>query len=416
MDTNRILLEKRLLLVGSYPPAFGGVSSFIRELEIGLASRVRQFYVLHFDVSTSIVSTGPQLIIHKLPNRPNSCLFSALSLGPLRLLHVLVLFLSNSHKDVRLYSSSLLQALIIAMIAKKNKSNVVTIFTTRAGAVIPYLSRLIPGTPIYYCVFADPYKNPVFYKKHNSWYRDAMLRSRRVFSSSKYCAGVTKFFDSSIKPEVIYVGVDTSRFHPSTPQLKSRQKLNLPMDKQVILSVARMEAEMGVPDILKIAEKVLSVLTNAIFVIAGARGSATPMVEDAAQASGGRIFCRINVPFDDLPLYYSASSIVIAPTIGVHACMGVSVKEAMAAGKPVVVSDSGGLPEAVQNNHNGIIVQLNGNGTINCEKFSEVILDLLQDTGKQYVMGSNSRLKAVTMFSADSSTSSYAKLIIGSNC
>lgn len=409
------LSEKRLLLVGSYPPPFGGVSSFIKELEKGMADKVGQFYVLHFDNAATQVTTAPHTIIHRLPNRPNHYLINISSLGLFKLSHVFLLFLINAFKGIRLYGGALVQAMIIAAIAKKNKSNAITIFTTRAGSVIPYLHRLLPHTPIYYCVFADPFKNPYFYKKHIKWYREAMLRSRRVFSSSHYCAGVTKIFDSAIDPEVIYIGVDTNRFNPTIPQRESKQKLNLPIDKQIILTVARMEAEMGVPDILAIAEKVLSMTDNAIFVIAGAEGSSTPLVEAAAKNSGSRIVCRVNVPGDDLPHYYAASSFVIAPTVGVHACMGVSVKEAMAAGRPVIVSDSGGLPEAVQDQYNGIIVPLTDHGGVDIERFAGSIVLLINDGNTRDAMGFHSRLRAERIFSADSTLAGFMKLIATGN-
>jgi starch synthase len=238
-----------------------------------------------------------------------------------------------------------------------------------------------------------------------------MLRSRNVFSSSQYCAAVTKIFDVSIKPKVIYVGVDMDRFHPDTLGSESRKKLDLPSEAQIILTVARMETEMGVPAILKIAERVLLGSPTAIFVIAGAKGAATPLVEDAAKMNGGRLFCRVDVPSDDLPHYYAASTIVIAPTVGVHACMGVSVKEAMAAGKPVVVSNSGGLPEAVEHRITGIIVQLMDTGEIDTTKFADSIVALMQDTETGNAMGQKGRLRAEKIFSANATTDSFIKLI-----
>lgn len=404
------LSEERLLLVGSYPPPFGGISSFIIELEKGLATNVSQFYVLHF-ADTSCVDYKQNITVHKLQNRPNRLLINVLSLGVGKLFEVFILLVINVFKDIRLYSSAILQALYISMIAKKENSTSITIFSTAAGAVIPYLSRLIPNIPIYYCVFADPYKNPKFYRKHKMWYRDAMLGSRQVFSSSYYCASVTKFFDISINPKVIYVGIDIDRFHPKIPEFESRQKLNLPIDKQIVLSVSRMELEMGVLDTLKIAEQVLINSTDIIFVIAGAYGSVTPLVEAAAQASGGRIICRVNLPGDDLPLYYAASTIVIAPTVGVHACMGVSVKEAMSSGRPVIVSNSGGLPEAVVHQSNGIIVPLLKNGDLDIFQFSNSILTLIYDSQKLTSMGKQSRLRAEAIFSSTASITAFSNLL-----
>lgn len=405
------LSDKRLLLVGSYPPPFGGVSSFITELEKGLAEHVNQFYVLSFHSDTSMISKSPNTVIHKLPNRPNAYLFRSLATNPLKLLFLTYKYLSNVYKDPHLYTGSLLNALITAAVAKKNRSNSITVFTTRAGATIPFIKCLLPNVPIYYCVFADPYKNPDFYEKHRRWYREAMLKAKKVFSSSHYCAAVTKLFDTSIQAGVIYVGVDTKRFHPSTPQTESRRQLGLPEDRELILSVARMEPEMGVPDILAIAERVLSANNKACFVMAGAKGAVTPQVEEAAAKSGGRIICRVDVTANDLPKYYAASTIVMAPTVGVHACMGVSVKEAMAAGKPVVVSDSGGLPEAVKHEYNGLIIPLSATGGVDTEAFSRALLALLAEPPRREAMGEHSRVRGLELFAADTSVKNYMAMI-----
>jgi glycosyltransferase involved in cell wall biosynthesis len=405
------LSEERLLLVGSYPPPFGGVSSFIVELEKGLTNHVSQFYVMCFDVKNSLEVKPSGAVIHRILNRPNRILFSLFKTSPIRLMRVLLKYGGVVWKDVRLYTSGLHSALLISCLARKNKSTTITVFTTKAGVSIPFLRELLPDVSILYCVFADPYKNPKFYAAHNGWYREAMKKSNAVFSSSCYCAAVTKLFDQSLNPSVIYIGVDTEKFHSRISRALSRQQLELPGEGDIVLAVARMEPEMGIPDVLEIARLVHARNPSVIFVIAGARGAASQRVQEAAKESNGRIVCRIDVPGNDLPKYYSASTLVIAPTVGAHACMGVSVKEAMASGRPVIVSNSGGLPEAVRDGENGRIVPLTPRGTVDVEKYSDVLCSILTNRSLLKEMGDKSRLRALELFDSHSSVNGYMKLL-----
>ncbi len=402
----------RLLIVGSYPPPFGGVSSFVTELEKGLADLVEQFYVLSFHSNESYIKKSKNTVIHKLPNRPKLFILRALVSSPVKTSILFLKYILNVSKSPKFYTSAFINALIICAIAKKNASTSITIFQTRAGASIPFIKIMIPRTPLFYCVFADPYKDPEFYRVHNDWYREAMVGAQKVFSSSKYCSDVTKKFDTSIKPVVVYAGVDTDRFSPLMSQLESREKLQLPLNTKLVLSLARMEPEMGVVDVLAIAKSVLINTENTCFVIAGAKGSVTPQVEEFAAQSRGRVICRVDVPADYLPDYYSACDVIIAPTVGVHACMGVTVKEAMAAGRPVVVTDSGGLPEAVIHEYTGLIVPLKDSGEVDVPLFANYLSGLLADDSRSEAMGSHSRERAIHLFSAEKTVEVFSAMIV----
>lgn len=62
------------------------------------------------------------------------------------------------------------------------------------------------------------------------------------------------------------------------------------------------------------------------------------------------------VPFSDVPKYHNMLSIYVALSTCASESFGVAVLEASACGRPVVVSDIGGLPEVVENGVTGFIV------------------------------------------------------------
>ena len=87
--------------------------------------------------------------------------------------------------------------------------------------------------------------------------------------------------------------------------------------------------------------------------------------------------------------------------------MGVTIKEAMAASKPVIASDSGGIPEATINDKTGIIVPLKEDGDNDLDGFISAILALYQDKEKQKEFGISSRERVKQLFSEDVTNEKY---------
>ena len=407
------LKGKTILFVGSYPPPYGGVSSLLAGLGKSFESVGCKYHVLHFYGKTEPSEKIDGAIVHRIKNKAVLPLLLSFFLKPIRTCRIILVWLTHFIKSPNFFTSSIFLALNVSKIADKVRAESVTIFTTRYGALIPFLRILNPCLPIYYCIFADPYKNPDFYDRYNHWFRKAMLSSNKVFSSSAYCANAVRFFAPELVPHYIYIGVDTKRFNPANDLVTSRSKIGIPQDKPVVLFVGRMEPEMGAGNAHEIAEKVISRNKNIIFILAGAKGSLTKNIESIADRNKGKIYCRVNVPFEDLPYYYNACTILIAPTLGVHACMGVTIKEAMASGKPTVVSDSGGIPEAIQHGIEGEIVPLDKNGNIDNMEFVKTIEVLLNDEARCKQYGYNARKRALEIFSLESTSEGYAKLLNG---
>ncbi len=85
----------------------------------------------------------------------------------------------------------------------------------------------------------------------------------------------------------------------------------------------------------------------------------------------------------------------------------ISIIEAMSAGKPIVASNVGGIPELVRDNYNGFLVK----GT-DITKAALSITMLLKDAGLRAKMGLQSMELAHTLFSRDRMTAAYEKLYL----
>jgi len=84
--------------------------------------------------------------------------------------------------------------------------------------------------------------------------------------------------------------------------------------------------------------------------------------------------------------------------------MGRVIVEAMAAGKPVVASNTGGIPDLVKNNENGLLFPPGDEKIL-----AQFIINILEDPGKAESMGQKGRLYSQD-FSMESMINKIEKL------
>ena len=167
--------------------------------------------------------------------------------------------------------------------------------------------------------------------------------------------------------------------------------------KKKILFVGGMLEEMGVKAFIEIPKKMINLRKDVVFDIIGASGPLSTQVSDLSKENIGKINSKFDVSDSELNEYINNADILIAPTVGSHACMGVSAKEALACGIPVIASNSGGLPEAVENEVEGFVVPL-VNGKIDVDGFCKGINILCNNDELRLKMGKKARQKAERLF------------------
>lgn len=130
---------------------------------------------------------------------------------------------------------------------------------------------------------------------------------------------------------VIPYGVDLARFHPVT-----RHKPLAASRKPTILTVARLEKEKGIEDLVAVAKA----LPQYNFLVVG-RGSYRPVGDNIEVKS---------VPYDQIHELYQEADLFFLPsrtTPTWEEQYGMALVEAMASGLPIVTTRSGAIPEVV---------------------------------------------------------------------
>lgn len=90
---------------------------------------------------------------------------------------------------------------------------------------------------------------------------------------------------------------------------------------------------------------------------------------------------------------------------------GVSVVEAMAAGKPIVVSNAGGLKEVIEANRSGLVVQMN-----NADEAANALTKLIQNKHLAQELGREAHERALKKYqwkyNQDQMLTLYSSLLV----
>ncbi len=152
--------------------------------------------------------------------------------------------------------------------------------------------------------------------------------------------------------DVVYNGVDRERFAPRDP-LAARRRLGLAEDGEWVIGIGHLEPHKGTRDLLAAAER-LRVMRPSARVLFLGDGPLAPEVRSAERASGGAVRLVGHVPHAMVPDYLAAADLLCLPSWDEG--MPNVVREAHAAGRRVVGTRVGGVPEAVHAPELGCLV------------------------------------------------------------
>ncbi len=191
--------------------------------------------------------------------------------------------------------------------------------------------------------------------------------------------------------------VDISRFSPqrfSRDFIAQKKKhLGISPSSRVIGIVARLVVEKGYLELFMALENVLTEFPDTVLLVVGPE---EPEKKDAIKSKTIRkydieknaIFLGERIDVDEI---YPLMDIFVLPTH--REGIGASILEASAMEKPVIVSDTGGCPEAVEDKKTGILIPVK-----NVKKLTEAILYLFNNPEEAKKMGRNGRKKVLREF------------------
>lgn len=349
-------MNKRILLVGNYPPPYGGVPTHIEYLSSFLKDKGWEVYILSF-AGNKVWSKQWESNIEGVTIYRPSRIFKFL-----RLLSNPYIFYDSWQcksffvKDPRMFLACLNICHLIRYIVERNNIKVISAYHLTAGFAAAKISAQM-GIPGILTVFGEIYDKPSRYLRLRSEVEAACRSSRMVTSCSKHGVNSLKQIGLDITAEHVYYGIDTSRFSPNQDGKAMREKLGISRDDYVFIYVGRMVEEMGLHILIEAIPIILEKRDNSKFLIIGAEGKLTPTALNLQRRYPEQVIVYPNVETNELSLLYAAADCCVTPSINMRALLGLAPAEAMASGRPAIVTDIGGGPEVVENGVTGILIK-----------------------------------------------------------
>ena len=200
---------------------------------------------------------------------------------------------------------------------------------------------------------------------------------------------------------IIPGGADTTKFCPpeNSDELNTtRNRLDIPAGHKFLLTVRRLEARMGLDNLITAIAEIVNRNPELKFklVIAG-KGSLNDKLQSQARLSGvdDHIHFSGFVPDDLLPTYYAAADIFIMPTTFIEG-FGIATVEALSAGLPVFGTPIGGTTEILESIDKKLLFKDAG-----AESMAEKIEWFLKNPDPVFALKSDCREEALKKYSWD---------------
>lgn len=173
---------------------------------------------------------------------------------------------------------------------------------------------------------------------------------------------------------------------------EGRAWLDLPTGVPVVAIVGRLVPIKNHVLFVEAAERISMERPDAVFVVAG-DGELRSMLEAESERSlGGRI--RFLGWTMDLSSLYAAADVVVSTSLSEGT--PVALIEALAAGRPVVATDVGGVSEVVEHGRNGFLA-----ASGDAEGLARAVLDLLEHDALRRRMGQVGRTVVAERYATD---------------
>jgi glycosyltransferase involved in cell wall biosynthesis len=201
---------------------------------------------------------------------------------------------------------------------------------------------------------------------------------------------------------IIYNGIDGDEFTREFDRAEIIEELDISPDAKIIGIVARLDSIKNHRCLIKAMKKVAARFPDALLLVIGDGPLRTELEELVS-------FVRLNnnIKFlgtrNDIPRLLSVLDIFVLCSLSEG--LPLTILEAMAAGKPIVATDVGGIPEIIKDGIDGIIIPSDDS-----DRLAEAISELLRDKRKRHEMGAKARMKFEEKFTIQTMVKSYEEL------
>jgi glycosyltransferase involved in cell wall biosynthesis len=268
-----------------------------------------------------------------------------------------------------------------------------------AFSLLPLMLRLAAARNV---LFTEHISLPFI---HRQPLRDlvALARNRLCMSSVTRMLAVSDFVRRrlvqcdhvpSSKVTVLYNGIDLSRFQgEETATAEVRERLGVAPEHCLVVTVGQLIDFKGIHVLVDAAARLRS--NRPVTVLVVGEGARRAALEAQAARLGVSERCRFLGRRDDVADILRAADLFVLPSVWDEA-LGYAIVEAMAAGRAVVATRAGGIPEVVQDGETGLLVERG-----DADALAAAIETLVVDDARRSAMGRRGREVAHARFSIE---------------
>lgn len=211
---------------------------------------------------------------------------------------------------------------------------------------------------------AEKYKGKVIYYLHNEV--RSLFKCEKEANSIRSLIGISEFVNRSFRKQIptlddeqcfiLKNGVDTKKFttRDEVKINRYRDKFGIKEDDFVVIFAGRLVDEKGALETIKAIKACKD--DNIKLIIVGAGFYSSDIVDDytlelqkEAQDIKNKIIFTGYIDYEDMPSIYQLGNIAVLPSIWDEPA-GMTMVEAVVSGLPLITTNSGGIPEYIQNN------------------------------------------------------------------
>jgi glycosyltransferase involved in cell wall biosynthesis len=259
----------------------------------------------------------------------------------------------------------------------------------------------------------------VIFTEHGRHYPDEPSFRHRLFNKTilpltHAITAVSPFVASALERveqiplnriQVVFNGIDGSRFADLPPKNELRRKLNLREDFLYFILCSRLDPIKWIEGLLAAYRKVLDVYPNSGLLLVG-EGESRPQIEFEISRLGLSANVHLAGYQKNVPEWLVASDVFVLSSHSEGT--SVSLIESMAAGLPSVVTNAGGNPFVVQDGITGMIVPVR-----DADAFASAMLFLARDSDLRSRYSSNARKRFEEQFQILRMQKAYAAIYQG---
>lgn len=270
-----------------------------------------------------------------------------------------------------------------SVVFDKNVRNADVVYTRNLPTLVPLL--LFTKTPVVYETFR-PWPDQLFYMKTLfKWINRQKLFLGAVLHSHFAKRSYRRIDFNDNKLFVAHNGYNPHHIRPYLSKKEAREKLNLPMDSQIVVYTGNVSLKKGIGLLLDMAEA----LPKTLFIIVGSKK------RDAVEIRAEKIDNVTIIPWQSfkstVPFLYAADILIIPPSSAPLQKVGNTVLPIktflyLAIGRAIFAPNNPDLTEILADNENAVLVDPDD---INCA--IDGIKELLNDKEKIDRIGKNAQ-------------------------